>query len=794
MKTTTMRSAFLACTAMATIDFMPSRAFAQSAPAADESTGGLEEIVVTAQKREQSIQDVPVAVTALTGNTLETNRVQNVTDLSGLAPGFTVKTSAGGSALPSFIMRGAVSYGVVPGSDKQVSIYLDGVYFSNPRGSIFDLPDIQRIEVLRGPQGSLFGRNATAGAVSISTRDPSGKAGFTGTLTVGNYKEFRGRASFDLPKWGPFSAYVSFVHDQRRGDIKNLGAGQAWDRTKSFSPEVAKIEVSPEYLGSKNVESIFAAVKFEPSDNFFMTYKFDKTISDGTPEGTSLVGYQKAGAVGGFITAMLASQTYQIPDASDGLRPDAVSNAWNIPTTLRVEGHNLTAKLDLGDIKIKNILAYRKSYIFTASAIDGIAGLKITAQAAPFFGLPASLVGSPFVFVGTAPEGRSSQWSDELQLNYDSKLLTITAGGIWFKSTDYTATTGFQNTPAFTPFFNGVPTFGSKIGRTDNFATSLAAYMQAELHATDQLDIVGGVRITHDHKSGNFIYGNLPNLSNKAFDYKRTKPNYLLGINYKPNDNILIYGKFSTAFVSGGSVAGVAFEPETATSWEGGIKAEVFDKRLRTNLAVYTATYHNYQTAQGSTNFAFLFDPAVASSISTFVLPQGTVKATGFEFEFTAAPARGATLGGSLGYTKTTFSDVDPRLITGNFGAYVPTLRPDWTGGLWGQYETRPLFSDAYMTFRLDGIWQSKVNLAANPALSTGFAAGIAAIKPYWLLNGRVALRDIDIGGAKFELAAWARNLTDVREKTFALNISNLIASANFIPARTYGLDLSVKF
>ena len=786
-----IRTGLLVCTALASVSLMAGTAHAQ---AAENDSTGLEEIVVTAQKREQSVQDVPIAVTALAGDALESNRVTNVTDLSGLAPGFTVRTSAGGSALPSFVMRGAVSYGVVPGSDKQVSIYLDGVYFSNPRGSIFDLPDVQRIEVLRGPQGSLFGRNATAGAVSISTRDPSGEAGFTGTLTVGNYQEFRGRASVDLPQMGPFSGYVSYVHDERRGDIKNLAAGQSWDRRQALSPEVAKVAVSPEYLGSKNVESIFAAVKFEPTDNFSMVYKFDKTISDGTPEGTSLAGYLKLGPVGGFMTALIASQPYTIPDASDGLRPDAVSNGWNIGTTLRVEGHSLTTKLDLGDVTIKNIFAYRKSYIFTASAIDGIAGIKITPQAAPLFGLPAVLVGSPFLFIATAPEGRSNQWSNEIQLNYDSKMLTLTAGAIWFKSTDYTATTGYLNTPQFVPVFNGVLPFGTRIGQTNNFARSLAAYVQAEFHVNEQLDIIGGVRITDDHKNGDFIFGTLAAPKHKPFDYKQTKPNYLIGVNYKPNDDLLLYAKFSTAFVTGGSVAGVDFGAETAVSWEAGLKAEFLDKRLRTNLAVYTATYKNYQTAQGSTNFRFLFDPEVAPSIGTFVLPQGTVKATGVEFEFTAAPARGATFGGSLAYTKTTFSDIDPRIIAGNGGAYVPTLRPDWTGSLWGQYETQPLFGDAYLSMRLDGIWQSEVNLQANPGADFSIFPGLKKVKPYWLLNGRVSLRDINIAGAKFELAAWGRNLSDVREKTFALPILNLLGSANFIPARTYGLDFTVKF
>ena len=207
MRLRTIRSALLACTAVATIGFMPAQASAQ---AASEDGGGLEEIVVTAQKREQSMQDVPIAVSALGGEALQANRVVTVSDLGGLAPGVTVRTAAGGSQLPSFSVRGAVSYGVVPGSDRQVSMYLDGVYISSPRGSIFDLPDLERIEILRGPQGTLFGRNATAGAVSITTRDPKGEFGVkaTGSLRQPRPLPRRGRASI-FRRWGrsrPISA------------------------------------------------------------------------------------------------------------------------------------------------------------------------------------------------------------------------------------------------------------------------------------------------------------------------------------------------------------------------------------------------------------------------------------------------------------------------------------------------------------------------------------------------------------------------------------------------------------
>jgi len=254
-------------TAMAVVGMTAAPALAAAAEEA-----GLGVIIVTAQKREQSVQDVPIAVTALGGEALLANRVANVTDLSSLAPGVTVRTAAGGSRLPSFTVRGAVSYGVAPGSDKQVSMYLDGIYLSSPRGTIFDLPDVERIEILRGPQGTLFGRNATAGAVSISTRDPKGEVGLKATVTYGNRNQLRTAISIDTPQFGPFSAYFSFSHDEKRGDIRNLAAGQVWDRTNSLLPRIAKIQTSPTWLGSKNSESYFAAVKFEQGD-FKTVYK-----------------------------------------------------------------------------------------------------------------------------------------------------------------------------------------------------------------------------------------------------------------------------------------------------------------------------------------------------------------------------------------------------------------------------------------------------------------------------------------------------------------------------------------
>ena len=775
--------------------------------AADEDRSGLGVIVVTAQKRAQSVQDVPVAVTALAGDTLQANRILNVTDLTGLAPGVTIRITAGGSKIPSFTIRGAVSYGVVPGSDKQVSMYLDGVYLSSPRGATFELPDVERIEMLRGPQGTLFGRNATAGAVSITTRDPSGEVGVRASGTLGNHRQRRFQMSVDLPQVGPFSGYMSYVHDERDGDIRNLNAGQLWDRTAALTKGTSKIRRSPATLGSKDADSWFAALKFESGD-FTTVYKYDRTEDRGSPEGNAHIGYNmNLGPLSNFLTALINSQAANgypaVVVSPDGLRPKAVNNSWAIPTTAKVQGHSVTSTYQITDnFSVKNIFGYRKSYLFTSSALDGITALPITPQAAPLFGLTA-FIGQPFHTIGTAPESRSSQTSDEIQFNYDSDFLTATAGATWFKSTDHVGESHLQNSPSFRPFPGGVIP-AANIGETLNRATSIAAYTQLEFHVTQQLDIIVGGRITRDKKSGNLIIGpNDANLRNIPFTYRKTKPTYSVGVNYKPNNDILVYVKYSTGFVSGGSVAGIPFEPETVKSAEGGIKAEMLNRKLRTNLAVFWAQYKHFQTAQGANNFvkeitAITGDPTLANLIGTFVADQGgPVTAKGFEFDMSAAPVQGVTLGGSLSYTKTTFKDVSPILLSANGGDYQSTYRPTWTGGVWGQFDTEPLGSgDAYLSFRADGIWQSKINLMQNPLLPaySTFATNIREIKAYWLVNARVALKELDLGGVNTTIAVWGKNLTDTREKAFALNIAQIIAGSSFIPARSYGVDLTIEF
>ncbi|MEY2927652.1 MAG: hypothetical protein RL367_2129 [Pseudomonadota bacterium] len=855
-----VRTGLLACTALASTVLMNGAAWAQTpAPAAAaEDTGGLKEIIVTAQKREQNVQDVPIAVTALTQESLQANRITTVNDLSSIAPGVSVRPSPGGIGVPTFTMRGESSYGVVAGSDKQVSIYLDGVYISSPRGSIFDLPDVARLEVLRGPQGTLFGRNATAGAVSVTTRDPTGEAHFRGEISLGNYASKRFRASIDLPQMGPLSAYFSFMRNEKRGDIKNAGAGTTWDRSQTLGFGVA---TSPAYLGSLDANSYFAAVKFESGD-FKTVYKFDKYVDRGTPDGVSILGYDPKFATLGAAAPLFAPifnalyATNNIYLNPGNRRPDIVTNSWSVPRDQRVTGHSLTSTWRASDhLTIKNIFATRRTYIHAPTAIDGISGLTFTQaalvpyatfiafssigrdpripdQAAAIANIPrivgenAGRVGSRYILTASQATSLSRQWSDELQINYSTDKLDITVGGVWFKSNDVSGgPEGQQNTFSFgSPFIpaSGLIPLGNE-GRTTNTARSLAAYGQIEYKITPQIELVGGARITNDVKGSSFRYNSIaggvataPNFILPP-DYRQTKPNFMVGVNWTPNDDILVYGKYSTSFVTGGNTLGLDYRPEVAKSWELGLKADFLDRRLRTNLALFLVDYIDHQTPASITGVEStlavresllkifpiatvnVLAPLSGSGVlSTFVQPVGDARAKGFELEVTAAPTAGLIIGGSMAYTEVSLSNIDPILLRANNGEYTLPLRPKWTASLYGAYETRPLAGDMTLSLRMDGIYRSAYQATSKPIQDALLPQNVGipdvtATPPHWKLNARVALKHIRFAGAEAELAFWGKNLTNTKFANSFLYLRQGTA-ASYDPARTYGVELSVQF
>ena len=821
-----LRAALLAGTAAAMIH--SAAAAAQGAPSGVVS--GVEDIVVTAQKREQNLQVVPISITAISADAIRANRIQDVRDLSAVAPNLTVRVATGGSQQPNYTLRGILTGGSAAGSDKGVSLYLDGVYVQNVQGSIFEFADVERIEVLKGPQGTLFGRNATGGAISIITRNPTGTFGIKQDFTYGNYDQLRSKTRVDLPQFGPISASFTYLHSERRGDIRNLGAGTKWDYGPASGGKQG-VYTSPKWLGSDNVEAVSAAVKFDFHPDLDLVYKFDYSENHFTPNGQGVAYLLDSSTLqyGGvspnllFLNALYNTSPNPMTPITNK-RPKAVNNWYHIPSFTKTWGHNLTAKYQLNDaISFKNILAYRKAYLRTAFQLDGLGGLVNALPVAP--GLtcpidPTGPVGAPYTFLANNAEHSEKQWSNEFQLNITTDWFNLTAGYLHFE--DKASTAGFENqynttisraiagqnsSAAGTPF---VILANPGYQHTRVKVISDAVFVQPEIHITDQLDIVGGARITRDKKHGVEFLPNqpldpsLPRLTS-PIEYRRSHATFLAGVNYRPTDHILTYAKYATGYISGGQLATITFKPETAKSWEAGIKADLFDRRFRSNLALFSVKYRNIQyTTSGQLTgvpSSFPFSQAVISTTDA--------KAKGFEWENTLVPIDGLTLTANVGYTDLKFdqSTVFPGLLLQS-GApgYREFMRPKWTGNLAAQYETPPVLEGGRLVFRADGNFRSRIlntsditpGAATTPAQIPSVLADPKLVKaattPFqWIVNARIALVDIDIAGSKAYVAVWGRNIFNNRNITQFTGLGP-VASVIYERARTYGLDVGFEF
>jgi len=564
-----------------------------------------------------------------------------------------------------------------------------------------------------------------------------------------------------------------------------------------------------------------------------MTFKADKTTEHGTPDAIApvAVGHWAPPAVGtggsylNNLGAQGVGQLYQFqslfggtqpPLTTNGKRPKAVNNAFTTPITQLVWGESLTTLVDVSDqVSIKNITAYRKTQVNVATDLTGLGGMVVPG-------------GTPICFVCTQNDNDSDQWSSELQVNYESDLLTLTVGALYYSSEDRSGgPVGSYNTISLKTIPGYVIPAGGTAGAESvsfNSAQSTAAYTQVEFHLTDEVDLVAGLRETRDRKSGeyrkgpvapsapiapNLTYGfpgkladpGNPNSVVLPFRYEHSQPSYVLGVNYKPAYDTLIYAKLSNAYVSGGSVGGVEFDPEVAKSWEAGIKSDFLDSTLRSNLSVFYTTYDNIQSSASGQNVNH-------PELGTLIIGQGPETAKGFEWEGSASVGYGVTLNASLGYTHVAFGHVNPVLLESVGGnvdltsfpnsSYVPSLIPKWTSNVSAQYESDPLFGQSYVAFNIGGNWHSGIVLEQNPARAEALPdfAEVDHSPASWVINSRIALKKIDLGyaGGEGEIALWGRNLNDNKYPTYALNFGGLAVGTNYLEARSYGVDFTARF
>lgn len=749
--------------------FAASGALAQSTDgsatgAADASANGsvLSEVVVTAQFQEQNLQNTPIAITALNAAMLEARGITDVTQVSQAAPNvnLNVAGSGYGRATQAFI-RGIGQTDVLFSFEPRVGFYIDDVYYSTVFGSVFDLTDIERVEVLRGPQGTLFGRNSAGGAVRIFSKQPRGDGSGYIEATGGSYNRRDLKAAFDV-SLVPDKLFLRVAGGvlKRDGYVDLVNFRCANPTLGGSLPLVnghgRRNGCQVGTLGGTDVSNVRASLRWIVSPTIEDTLSADYMNDDSEPTPDTLIALSGAdpntGAANGLArwNATIGGPQYGItlndnfiaPDRYTSYaifgnpgngRPQAVQD--NPPVnTVRSWGVSNTLKWDVTDgVNLTSITAYRQ---FT-----GEFGSNLDADAAPTQQLYTEMA--------------HHQLSQELRLSGQALggRLDWTLGGFYFDAAnDMHARIDIEAFPAGPfDFYADDP---SSLKNQAVFAHGVA-------HLTDKLTLTAGVRYSHESKDYTFQRSYIafpfvpvfvpPAALNFTTDtsQKIHKINPKVALDYQWTPNFMTYVDYSTGFTSGGfnsrpsSAAEVfPFGPETVTSYEAGFKSQFLDNRVRLNGAAFYSDYKDLQlSVRGS--------PPVTPVV--FVTNAGDAHIKGGELELSARPTPDWLLDASAGYTHFRYSRLDPGVLAFLNYDSQPPHTPKWKFSAGTQYRIG-LGGTGSLTPRADLVYQSKTYYGPNINEASTNQDG------YTLVNARVTWQPTDLD---WSVALSASNLFD---------------------------------
>ncbi|MBY0510681.1 MAG: TonB-dependent receptor [Rhodospirillaceae bacterium] len=734
-------------------------ALAQNAP------GALEEIVVTAQRREEKLQDVPVSVSAFSADAIEQRGLTNVMALNSLAPNVSITNAAGNSTAAQIGIRGGIQINPALSWDPAVGIYLDGVYIGKTQGSVFDIADLSRIEVLRGPQGTLYGRNTLSGALNLVTRAPSGEFKGWASVGYGNYDYKVGKFALDLPRFGMVSASVSGRIERRDGFVRNVA-------TPGFANTVAR---TPK-LNNLRSEGGRIAVDFDPTDDINIAYRYDYSNNN---QSNQFYQMTSVGTVPQFGTATtifdpnspayagIPLNLFVNPNYSETASIDGPAYERS-----QVQGHSITGTWNASDaLSLKSITAYRK-----LTWKDGL-----------------DLDGSPLPIAHTQRLSDYWAWSQEAQAFgklLDEKLNYV-AGFYFFKDD------GFTYNPQ--SYFFGTNFFDSSYGFTSKV---YAFYTQVDYKVLDDLTATAGVRYSHERKTilrtlvGTFNFAPpvtlIPTTTNAA-TFNSTTP--MASLTYRFSDGINLYARYSQGYKSGGfngetntaAELNTPYRPEKMDAYEIGSKITFLEGRGTFNAALFLNKSSDLQLS--------IFKATGAASSTVENAGKGTAR--GLELEGSLRVLDGWTVGMNYGYLNTYYSQY---LDSGvNVAADRPFLHsPKHTFSV--NLDAR-LYQSDNGTLRLitDYAYQSsQFFYPYSLTRTTNPNAFYTQVPGYGIVNAKLLLADIPVSGdVTGEVAFWMKNIADNRAVQnwidFGPGFGN-IRPTNFVNPRTFGAELKVRW
>ena len=765
-------AAMTAC-AVLTLGVLQPASAQEKDKAKDANTVG--EVVVTAQFRAQNLQQTPIAITALNASMMDERSYTKISDLTQAAPNVQLQQnpSGFGNSMRAFI-RGVGQSDFNPAVDPGVGIYVDDVYYASLTGSIFDLLDLDRVEILRGPQGTLSGMNSLGGSVKLYSKAPRGSGGFIeGTVGSLGRRDFRASGDFTVV---PDKLFVrlSGVARHHSGYVDRIDYACSHPNDPYVISGALPVTSSNGNckigeMGDQAFVALRAAVRWVVSDNIEDNFVVDGTRDNSHTTASTLLGtyalnpillnplqYQGVPFDNRFVPAnpyisyanyLNPGVTYTpsdpggTPGKANGISytdPSAALKAWGL-------SNNLDIKLGDG-LTLKSITGYRQ-YTSHAGADNDNS--------------PVDLQSEQSVL-------SHHQFSEELRLNGEmGKLLDYTVGGIYMKSrTTYQARVGVPFAPSNCNVANffGVPNACTYDKPTFDFiqddpvnTTTYAFFAHTVLHLTDQLNLSSGIRYTKEKKGYTFYRFNvdgltpyLPlsdpntpanNLNGYTGTFEGSHIDYRVNLDYQVTHDILTYAQFSTGFKGGGVNSRpyhlaqvIPFKPETLNAYEVGLKSQWLERRVTLNLAAFYNQYHNYQglITSGCVGADGQPLPPADATPCGETLNVANAKVKGAEAELGLRPIDGMLIDGSLSYLDFKFGQpfvASTGLIAGQGAPGIGK----WKWAIGAQYEV-PFIAGGSLTPRVDvsHIPGYCGNIACDPLVSN---------TAYNLFNARLTYR-----------------------------------------------------
>lgn len=705
----------------------------------------IEEVVVTARRREESLQDVPISISAFDSGVLDRKGVTQLRDLEFSIPNLSFTDQ--GNAFGGFGMRGIYTLVRTIGVESGVAVYVDGVYQGRNSNSNMDTVDIERIEVLKGPQGTLFGRNTISGAVNITTKKAADEFEATVKASHGNLDRFSTNASISGPIIkDKLAARLSVSHYERDGYTKNLFTGQN--------------------LNSEDRQSARVNLRFTPNEQLEINASGD-WFQDRADSARG--GYLVSGA-GGFDAEFARTKDPRVTDLDGGERGNFENrDIWGASVTIDYTFTN--------DFSLSSITAYREGDFSLNTDFDGT----------------RENIASGFT------SNDSDQFTQELKLSSPNNLKIADLPG------DFDFVTGFfylyQDTSSSLrsilsqgstdalagPFFGGAVATGDVIfGPDARIETDAwAYYANANWHLTDSLTLTVGIRYSEEEKDLDFqqvgaaVIG-IPTIPSTSLKSDETDVSPTFSIFYDVLQDVSIYGTISRGFKSAGFNADVvgntdiAFDPENVTNYEVGFKSLLFDRRLKFNGAFFFQDYEDLQVQQ------FI---GAAQQVSN----AAQAEIYGMELEASALLTDYLSIDLGFGYLDAEFKDFpNANRVGDNFEGNKLQSAPKTTANAALQY-LRPVSvkgMDTELLVRAEWAYRGEQFFQANNDPFTRQGG-------YSLFNARVGLSFMS---GKYEIAIFGENLGDKIYASNRLPFLSRLEMGFFGPPRTYGVEVAAHF